>query len=105
MGWETSNRRDGLPSWWPVTVRRIKKRDPTCRCSGCPKCTPAPGGPCRRQTEEVDHIGDPADHRDVVLLGKCRPCHGHKSSNEGNAAQAERKKPTGFFSEPPPGRL
>lgn len=105
MGWETSDRRDDLPSWWPVTVRRIKKRDPVCRCPGCSKCTPVPGGPCGRATEEVDHLGARTDHRDVMLLGKCRPCHGRKSSVEGNAAQAAKKTPTGFFAEHPPGRL
>ncbi len=104
MGWETSDRRDGLPRWWPVTVRRILKRDPTCRCPGCIKCS-RPHQGCARPSQEADHIGDPADHRDVVLLGKCRPCHGHKSSKEGLAAREEKKKPTGFFDEPHPGRL
>lgn len=104
MPWDTSDRRDGLPRWWPVTVRRIMKRDPTCRCPGCIKCWPV-GGPCTRSSKEADHIGDPADHRDIMLLGKCRPCHGRKSSLEGHAAKAEKKKPTGFFDEGHPGRL
>ena len=108
MGWESSTRRDGLPRWWPVTVRRIVARDPMCLCTGCPKCV-VPGGwngvTCSRRSKEVDHIIPGDDHRDENLRGICAPCHGHKSSNEGNAAQAEKKKPTGFFDEKHPGRF
>lgn len=106
MSWETSRRRDGLPSYWPRTIRRILARDPKCRCGGCRRCgTMGEGGPCMRTSMEVDHIVPGDDHRDVNLRGICRPCHAVKSSQEGNAAQAERKKPTGFFTEPRPGRL
>ncbi len=107
MGWETSNRRDGLPSWWPVTVRRILARDPWCHCWGCPKCRTQPGGlpVCSRASQEVDHVERGDDHRDTNLRGICRPCHGHKSSQEGNAARVERKRPTGFLSDPHPSTL
>ena len=56
-------------------------------------------------SQEVDHIERGDDHRDVNLRGMCRPCHGRKSSQEGNEAKAAKKKPTGFFDEPHPGRL
>lgn len=104
MGWEGSTRKDGLPSWWPVTVRRIIKRDPICRCVGCIKCWPV-GGPCTRRSAEVDHIIRGNDHKDTNLRGICVTCHGRKSSQEGNEAKAAKKKPTGFFEEPHPGRL
>ena len=102
MAWEGSDRRDGLPSWWPVTVRRILERDPVCMCPGCPKCWRGPMSPgtvCQRPSKECDHLGDRNDHRDEVLAGKCRPCHGRKSSQEGLAAREERKQPTGFLAE------
>jgi 5-methylcytosine-specific restriction protein A len=106
MGWETSTRRDGLPRWWPVTVRRILARDPKCKCPGCIKCnTMGERGRCMMSSAEVDHIERGDDHRDVNLRGMCRPCHGHKSSREGLEAREAKKKPTGFFDEPHPGRL
>ncbi len=109
MSWarEPSGRRDGLPAWWPVTQRRIIRRDPTCRCPGCARCWPGPGvlEKCRRPSTDADHIGDRMDHRDINLLGKCGPCHAKKSSDEGNAAKAEKRKPSGFFDERPPGDL
>lgn len=103
-GWSGSSRRDGLPRWWPVTVRRIIKRDPTCRCLGCIKCS-TPNLLCARASQECDHINRGDDHRDINLRGICRPCHGHKSSKEGLEARKAKKKPTGFFEEPHPGRL
>ena len=92
-GWGGSTRRDGLPSWWPVTQRRILKRDPVCRCPGCIKCTEMHRR-CTRPSAEADHIGDRTDHRDIMLLGKCGPCHGKKSSQEGNAARRRPTRPT-----------
>lgn len=109
-GWAGSQRRDGLPSWWPVTVRRIIKRDPICRCTGCPKCLLwKPVGirrqQCHRSSAEVDHIIPGDNHKDDNLRGICKPCHAHKSSGEGLAAREERKRPTGFFTDPHPGRF
>ena len=107
--WEGSNRRDGLPSWWPVTVRRIIKRDPICRCSGCRKCDPCFGDPqagsCCRPSQEVDHITGRDNHKDDNLRGICRACHAQKSSREGAAAKKALKQPTKFFAEKPPGDL
>lgn len=96
-GWAGSTRRDGLPSWWPVTVRRIIKRDPICQCGGCPRCDNLAGdGPrrCTRPSAEVDHILRGDDHRDTNLRGICGPCHAYKSSQEGNEAKAAKKRPT-----------
>lgn len=106
--WKGSARRDGLPSWWPVTVRRIIKRDPTCRCKGCPKCLwpfEVPPAGCHRASAEVDHLGDNQNHSDSNLAGKCRPCHGLKSSQQGNEARAAKKRPSEFFDTKHPGDL
>jgi len=109
-GWEGSDRKDRLPRWWPVTVRRIIARDPVCRCTGCPRChlgvrgLPQPGT-CQRPSREADHIVAGDDHRDENLRGICSQCHGWKSSQEGNAAKAAKKKPSGFFGESHPGDL
>jgi 5-methylcytosine-specific restriction enzyme A len=94
-GWAGSKRSDGLPSWWPVTVRRILRRDPQCRCDGCEKCNRAnPSRICCRASTDVDHIIRGDNHKDDNLRGICRPCHGHKSSREGNAAKAARRQST-----------
>jgi len=107
-GWEGSDRRDRLPRWWPVTVRRIIARDPFCQCAGCARCNNLAGdGPnrCTRPSQEADHITPGDDHRDLNLAGKCRPCHAKKSSQEGAEAKAAKKKPTGIFQEKHPGDL
>lgn len=103
-GWAGSDRRDRLPKWWPVTVRRIVARDPVCRCLGCPKCS-TPKLLCARASKEADHIIPGDDHRDLNLRGICRPCHGYKSSQEGAEAKAAKKRPTGLFEESHPGDL
>lgn len=106
MAWEGSTRADRLPSWWPVTVRRIIKRDPTCLCTGCPKCAGLAGEPpCFRPSQEVDHIDRGDNHKDDNLRGICRPCHGRKSALEGVEAREEKKKPSSFFGEKHPGDL
>ncbi len=110
MAWSKhSARRDGLPRWWPVTVRRILARDPVCRCPGCPKCatwgTERGHTNCIRASTDCDHIGDPTDHRDENLRGMCSPCHNHRSSRQGLEARAERKRPTGFLSDTHPSNL
>jgi 5-methylcytosine-specific restriction protein A len=107
VSWEGSTRRDRLPSWWPVTVRRILKRDPVCRCEGCIKCLwpfgNQPAG-CHRQSKEVDHVVPGDDHRDSNLRGICGPCHGRKSAMEGVAAKT-RKSKYGQSEPPHPGKL
>ena len=91
-GWSTSDRRAHLPSNWRSTIRpAVLARDPDCTCTGCPRCTP---DGCTRPSTDADHLGDRDDHRLEVLAGKCDPCHGHKSSQEGvtaRRAQAARK--------------
>lgn len=109
-GWKDSGRKDRLPSWWPVTVRRIIARDPFCLCKGCPRCHYGvrglpQDGTCQRRSQEADHIIPGDNHRDDNLRGICRPCHSKKSSGEGVAAKAEKKAPTGLFAEKHPGDL
>ena len=106
--WEGSRRRDGLPRWWPVTVRRILERDPYCKCPGCPKCLFwKPVGitkqTCHRASQECDHIGDSEDHRDSNLRGICKACHGYRSSQQGNEARRRLREPTGFLADQHPG--
>lgn len=113
MTWdEKSPRRDGLPRWWPVTVKRILKRDPVCKCPGCIKCAaPMPGmslhGRCIRASHDVDHVDDRDNHKDTNLRGLCAPCHAKRSSDQGNAAKAAKAAPQQFGqpAEPHPGKL
>jgi 5-methylcytosine-specific restriction endonuclease McrA len=109
MSWESYTPAEPLPRWWPATVKRIIKRDPWCRCLGCPKCflTRTSDG-CRRLSKAADHIvprSQGGSHSDKNLRGVCSACHGHKTAREGNEAKAARKRPTGFFEETHPGKL
>lgn len=74
-----------LPKGWGVIRKRILKRDGfvcTWLDNGVRCCAPA---------TDVDHIGDPDDHRDEVLRSLCSPHHRTRSSAQGGrAAQAKR---------------
>lgn len=96
--WEGSTRSATLPADWPQRREPILERDDH-RCTwldGLPD-----GGPqwylagryaaqqrCAVTQElEVDHIGDPGDHRSENLRTLCAEHHGRRSSQQGNAAR------------------
>lgn len=89
--WAGSDRRADLPANWEAVRRFVLERDKTCRCPGCLRCSPVPGGPCVARSTDADHLGDRRDHRPEMLAGKCGPCHDLKSSSEGNVAKRNRK--------------
>jgi hypothetical protein len=73
MGWRSTP----LPPDWPAIVKRIKARDPLCvMCLAIGRQTP---------TTDIDHIGDPSDHRDEMLRGLCAWHHGKRTSKQANA--------------------
>lgn len=65
MAWETSDRRQELPSNWNGLVSQVKSRDG----GRCVWRLPS-GKRCPRAGRDVDHIGDPSDHslRNLRLL-------------------------------------
>lgn len=98
MGWETSDRRERLPSNWPQLVKIVRKR------SGgrCEFLLPS-GKRCPRKGDGgVDHIVNDDNHSLENLRDTCKHHHGKKSSAEGLAArEANKGLPVKRF---PPGR-
>jgi len=94
-GWKNSDRKSRLPSNWPTIRRKVLERDPICKLCGV------------RPSTHCDHIEAKTDaHAEDRLQGVCAPCHGLKSSAEGNAAQRANPKPGRKRpSEPHPGML
>jgi len=80
MSWKTSKRSESLPDNWEAIRRDVFRRDKR-RCQ-------IKGKGCRTFATEVDHIGDPGDHRLVNLRAVCSQCHGKRSAQQGHAAQA-----------------
>ena len=78
MTWSTQpGKSRGFP---PAQRLRILARDPICRCSGCPRCTP---NGCTARSTEADSLD--RTHTDQGQ-GMCTPCHAHRSALQGNAA-------------------
>lgn len=89
MPWEGSNRRERLPSDWPVRRLRVLRRDGyMCQVRDEVGC------PCGEPANEVDHIerGDNHDYDNLQAI--CRWHHGKKTAAE--AAAARRPKPSRF---------
>lgn len=82
LSWDNSDRRARLPRDWKQRAARIRKRDPYCKCRGCPKCSVAIDVGCDRPTTDVDHIVAGDNHADDNLQGLCRECHKHKTGAE-----------------------
>jgi 5-methylcytosine-specific restriction enzyme A len=93
MAWQSSDRKERLPSAWSAIRTRILARDPVCRTCDV------------RRSTQVDHIQAMTDdHRDRALQGVCGPCHAQESAAEGAACRAlrpGRRRPD----DPHPGRL
>jgi 5-methylcytosine-specific restriction enzyme A len=99
--WASSRRRDTLPSNWSMIRRRVLTRDRgECQIRAAH---------CEIVATDVDHIGDPADHRDGNLRAACGDCHRQRSARQGadastrarRALAAARYRPT----EPHPGLI
>ena len=86
MAWEHSHS-TGFP---PATRRVILRSHPTCRCTGCPRCSPTG---CRRPSTEADHIVEKSrGGTDDVSNGQglCSSCHQHKTLTAATAARRTR---------------
>lgn len=86
--WSNSNRRERLPPEWPAIRRRILKRDNR-------ECQHRDRGSreiCGDFANEVDHIQHGDDHSDGNLQALCSWHHARKSSSEGGAARAVKRR-------------
>jgi 5-methylcytosine-specific restriction endonuclease McrA len=83
MPWDTSNRRQSLPPDWGRIRGRIMRRDRSCqlRYDGCGTIA-----------TEVDHIGAPEDHRDVMLRAVCHACHVKRTAQQAADAQPRARR-------------
>lgn len=83
MPWDSSSRRSPLPSDWRAIRAPILRRDPTCRLrlEGCTVVS-----------TEVDHVGDPDDHRPHMLRGVCRECHQKRTQAQAAAARPSARR-------------
>lgn len=80
--WQGSDRRERLPSNWPVIRKRVLRRDDH-------RCTWRHDGVrCVEIATDVDHIRRGDDHADENLRSLCGWHHNKKSSSEGGAARA-----------------
>ncbi|WP_142000329.1 HNH endonuclease signature motif containing protein [Amycolatopsis cihanbeyliensis] len=81
MPWNTSNRKERLPTNWAEVRLTILRRDHY-RCQiGDERCL--------GRATDVDHIRPGDDHRPVNLRAVCARCHARKSAREGNARRAQ----------------
>lgn len=78
--WQSSTRRDHLPDDWP-RIRREVFREKGRQCLLC-------GAPAT----DIDHIVPGDDHSIENLRPLCSPCHSRKSSSEGGAAKAAKRR-------------
>lgn len=83
MAWQ-GNTSPGFP---PATRRQILRRDPTCRCPGCHRCTT---NGCHRPSSEADHIiawANGGTHDPTNGRGLCSPCHAVHTQHQAAGAQ------------------
>lgn len=95
MGWETSDRREHLPSDWNKIRVQVLKRDE----GRCTWRLPS-GARCPRAATDVDHMGDRDDHRLHKLRSLCRHHHqkvtakqafvGRRARRQGRQKRVER---------------
>lgn len=100
MSWETSDRKDRLPSNWAQLVSQVKKRAGG-RCEWRLKS----GKRCPRPGTDCDHRTPGDDHSLRNLQWLCPAHHGRKSSMEGRRARSTRRALRFRAPEPQPGRV
>jgi hypothetical protein len=95
-----SSRTTPLPENWRSEIRpRILKRDDYI-------CVWVTNGiRCQERATDVDHIGDPADHRDENLRALCAGHHRKRSSSQGGRAAQEKRIPRKRAPERHPGLI
>jgi 5-methylcytosine-specific restriction protein A len=87
MTWGDEKGRDLPPNWESEIVPAIKKRD-----NGQCRWRLPSGKRCPRRGTDVDHIGDPDDHRLIKLRLLCAFHHGKRTAKQGFQARMERKQ-------------
>lgn len=87
MAWNTSTRRERLPTDWASIRRRIASRDHR-QC----QVFVAPNRKCLAPYDSIDHIKAGDDHSDRNLRAICDEHHKVKSSSEGGVASAQKKR-------------
>lgn len=100
MSWETSDRKDHLPSNWYHLVAQVKKRAKG-RCEWRLKS----GKRCPRDGTDCDHRTPGDNHSLSNLQWLCAHHHGKKSSAEGRKARADKRALRYRAPEPHPGRV
>ena len=97
-----SRRTVSLPRGWDGIRAGILARDPRCRYGAIPEDMYELGR-CQEPSTEVDHIGDPDDHRPHMLRRICTRHHAMRTGRQGasvrNSTRPARKRPP----EPHPG--
>lgn len=87
MAWESSNRRDSLPSNWPSIRSRIIRRDGG-QCTAFMR----EGHRCPERTGlEVHHLGAEDDHRDECLTTLCHWHHARETAEQAAKARAKNR--------------
>ncbi|MBD2897366.1 hypothetical protein amrb99_63260 [Actinomadura sp. RB99] len=77
-----------MPTDWPARVRAVLSRDQSCRW----QISLIPGDLCGSvERLEVDHIGDPRDHRLENLQALCRRHHALKTGRQSAAARKAKR--------------
>jgi 5-methylcytosine-specific restriction enzyme A len=82
MTWRTSP----LPADWESLRIFVLGRDPICRW-GMLSSDMAEPNSCQELSKEVDHIGEPWDHRPIALRGLCQRHHATRTGRQGAAGK------------------
>lgn len=83
MAWSSeSGRTTPLPADWPTLRRAALDRDGH-RCTWVEH-----GQRCAAPATDVDHTGDPDDHRLAMLRSLCSPHHDARTAGQGVAERA-----------------
>jgi hypothetical protein len=93
----TSRRSVPLPPGWGTIATQILRRDRYCQWGSIPDDGVPMDYICGWPSTEVDHIGDPGDHRPSKLRGLCTSHHATRTGRQGAAARNKlsplRKRP------------
>lgn len=107
MSWETSNRRERLPSNWPALVSAVKKRAKATSKLGIEQCQARlpSGARCPRKGTDVDHIVPGDDHAMNNLRLLCETHHDRKTLKEAYDGRMAYKRSKYRPSEEHPGTI